>query len=518
MNHLKFILIIIITLFHCVLLAQPSGIYNVKDFGAIGDGITYDTGSIQKSIDEASAGGGGMIFFPPGKYLTRSIILKSNISLYISNGAVILGSTDLNKFDVAYGSFIDSDGRKFGTALFLAVNCKNIAIDGNGIIDGQGFKEFYPKAEGVFRPYLIRFIPCSNVKLKNITMLNSAAWVQHYVDCEDILIDGITVRSYSNVNNDGLDIESCRRIIITRCNIDCEDDSIVLKTLSTKPCRDIVISDCIIGGLKSAIKIGTESAGNFENITISNCTIYGTRGISLLSVDGGSINNVTISNISMRYSYAVIVMRLGSRMSKYSVPDALLPDKPGSFKNIMISNIQATNVTESNDFISGSPGHYIENVTLNNIKIEYEGGGTQKDFERIIPELIEEYPKAKMFGTLPAYGFFIRHAKNLSIINLEISYKKNEERPAIYCDDVIGFELSGLKAISPVYRQALLFLNNVREATISECKYIGPVEYLARLTGSNSKEIIFNRNFLIDKTKLFSASPEVNINTIKELK
>ncbi len=267
---------------------------------------------------------------------------------------------------------------------------------GEGIIDGQGYAKYFPRDNGVTRPSIIRFIRCKNVKIENITLKNSAAWVQHYVECEDLLIRGITVNSYSNKNNDGINIDGCQRVIITQCNINSEDDSIVLKSFTTTICKDIVISDCIISGLKSAIKTGTESLGGFENISISNCTIFGTRGISLLTVDGGILNNITISNISMRDSYGVIVMRLGDRMKGYSVPEKERPSTPGSLKNIMISNIQAIRVTESNEFICGIPDYPIEGVTMDNIRISYLGGGKKKDSGREIPEISDAYPKAKM--------------------------------------------------------------------------------------------------------------------------
>ena len=314
---------------HCYGRQAPE-YYNVRQFGAAGDGMVYDTQAIQSAIDSASKNGGGVIYFPPGIYLTRTIILTDHITLHIEQGALILGSKDLNKYDPAFGAFTDSGGRKFGTALIFAENAQKIVLTGEGTIDGQGYEKFYPKKKGVYRPTLIRFIRCKSVKVENVTLLNSAAWVQHYVECEDLFIEGITVRSYANSNNDGLDVEGCTRVFIRKCNIDSEDDSIVLKALSNKPCKDVVISDCIISGLKSAIKTGTESLGGFENISISNCTIYGTRGISLLSVDGGNLNGITISNISMRDSYAVIVMRLGKRMRKYSISEnEIIYKQPG---------------------------------------------------------------------------------------------------------------------------------------------------------------------------------------------
>jgi polygalacturonase len=474
--------------------APGHGIYNVRDFGASGNASMFDTVPVQKAIDSAHENGGGIVFFPAGKYLVRTIVLKDNVTLYLSTGAIILGSTDLNTFDEKFGSFIDSQGRRFGTALIFAVNANNISIEGNGTIDGQGYEEHYPQREGVARPYIIRFIRCRFVKIKDITLVNSAAWVQHYVECEDLFIDGILVHSFSNKNNDGLNIEGCQRVSISRCNINSEDDSIVLKTLTTNPCRDIVISDCIISGLKSAIKIGTESIGNFENITITNCAIYGTRGISLLAVDGGSINNVTISNISMRDTYAVIVIRLGARMNRYSVDESKRPTHPGTIKNIMINGVQAVGVTESNDFIAGIPEHVIENISMNNIRISYQGGGAKEDAEREIPELIDEYPKAKMFGTLPSYGFFIRHARNAVLNNVRLDFETDDARPALYCDRVENIELDRVHARSIENASTLFYFNDVNDAIVRYCRLVGSSRALIELSGSGTKNIVLDKN------------------------
>ncbi|HDP99324.1 MAG TPA: glycoside hydrolase family 28 protein [bacterium] len=503
MNQNKFqSLILLITLstliFLDVALANHLALnfFNVRDFGAAGQGTDCDTEAVQAAIDSAFANGGGVVYFPPGKYLIKTVVLKDNVAIRMDRGTTILGSTELNQFDPQYGSFTDSDGRKFGTCLFFARDAKNIAIEGDGIINGQGFPEFYPIKEGLARPAIIRFIRCQNVKIEDIMLINSAAWVQHYVECDDLTIRGITVHSYSNKNNDGLDIEGCQRVLITGCNISSEDDSIVLKAFSRRSCRDVVISDCIISGLKSAIKTGTESAGGFENISISNCVFYGTRGISLLSVDGGDVNNITISNISMRDSYAVIVMRLGARMRPFSLSEEERPQKAGTFKNIMIHNIQATGVTESNDFICGIPGHFIENVTLSNIRITYKGGGNKVDSERAIPELVDEYPKAKMFGTLPAYGFFIRHAKNIKLTDVSLSFEKPDHRSVIWCDDVSNLELAGIQAQSTATAVPFFSLKNVRDAWIHGCKPLNAIETFLRVDGSDSEGIILSENFL----------------------
>ena len=479
----------------------PDGFYNVIRFGAEANGINYDTKAVQSAIDSANIRGGGTVYFPAGKYLLKTIILKSNVRLLLDNGAIILGSTEMNQFKPEYGSFIDSGGRKFGAALIFANGAENIAIEGNGTIDGQGYEKYYPKKKGVSRPSIIRFINCKRVNVKEITLINSAAWVQHYISCQDLTISGITVNSYSNKNNDGLDIESCERVYVTGCNINSEDDSIVLKALTTKDCRDVVIADCIISGLKSAIKTGTESIGNFENITVSNCTIYGTRGISLLAVDGGSINNVTMSNISLRDSYGVIVMRLGERMRPYSVKESERPKTAGTFRNIMIDNIQAVNVLESNDFITGIPRHYIENVTMSNIRIEYAGDGKKEDSEIEIPEMIKDYPKTRMFGTLPSYGLFVRHAKNIKLNNLSFSYKNREERSAIVLDDVINGDINSLTAETSERSASLIRVKNSEEIKIQNTSPEKRTNVF--LKAENSKKIFLIKNELSKANKKY---------------
>ena len=495
-------------------LFSTENFYNVCEFGATGKGDTYDTNAVQTAIDQAIENGGGTVFFPAGKYLLKTIFLGDNITLFLETGAIILGSTDRNSYNPENGAFLDSSGKKFGSALIFARDKQNIVIKGNGIIDGQGYTEYFPKQKGLSRPSIIRFIRCNNVRIQDITLTNSAAWVQHYVECEDLMIQGITVTSFSNNNNDGLDIDGCQRVIIRGCSINSEDDSIVLKSLSNKGCRDIVISDCMVSGLKSAIKTGTESLGGFENITITNCTFYGTRGISLLSVDGGNLNNITISNISMRDSYAVIVMRHGERMRDYGIEKDQRPSEPGIFKNIMISNIQAIRVTESNDFICGIKGYPIENVTLNNIRIQYAGGGKVSDTNRAIPELDDDYPKAKMFGVLPAYGFFIRHAKNIKLHDIELSYENEEYRSVLLCEDVDQLELDNIYGQSNKDAAPFILLKNTSNVSVKDCYPRPGTDTFMKVTGEGSRNIALYDSSMINALKIVDAD-DVSADQIK---
>lgn len=491
--------------------------YNVKDYGAKGNGIEYDTEAIQSAIDNAAESYGGVIYFPPGRYLTKTIVLKDNITLKIDNGSTILGSTEMTEFKPEYGSFKDSGGRKFGASVIFAKDVSNISIMGDGTIDGQGFEKYYPNDQGISRPSIIRIIDCKNVKVQDVFLTNSAAWVQHYINCEDLYIRGIRVRSYSNKNNDGLDIEGCSRVTITDCNIDCEDDSIVLKTLTKSPCKDVVINNCVIGGLKSAIKTGTESIGGFENITISNCTIYGTRGISLLCVDGGYINNITISNISMRDTYAVIVLRLGERMRPYSVPKKELPINPGYFRNVTISNIQAQDVTQNFDFISGIPGHYIENVSLNSIRISYKTDGKTKYKDKKVPEKIDGYPKAGMFGSLPSYGFYFRHVKKIRLRHVQLRYENLESRPPIILNDIIGAELSGIYCEVNPDIDSFFDIYNCRDISINECRTDGKCKSFLKVSGSQNDSIFLYNNFYKVTGHKFILGENVSKEVINEM-
>lgn len=176
------------------------------------------------------------------------------------------------------------------------------------------------------------------------------------------------------------------------------------------------------------------------------------------------------------------------------------------------------NITESNDFICGIPDAHIENIRLSNMKIEYSGGVTVNNFESEIPELVDEYPKAKMFGTLPSYGFFIRHAKNITIKDLELTYKNIEERPALYFDDVIDFNLCNLKAKVSLLQTPLIYLRNSQNGIISGSIPVGSPTVLAEIDGSDTKKIIFDGNYLDENSLKYITSPDVSANQVYELR
>jgi polygalacturonase len=438
-------------------------LHDVRDYGAKPGGKTLCTSSIQKAIDACSRAGGGTVYLPPGTFLSGTIYFKSGVTLRLAAGCTLLGSTDLKDYtprSPAFRSYTDNYTDK---SLIYGENVENVAITGLGTIDGQGasFQGSYK-----VRPYMIRFIQCRNVTLKHVTIENSPMWVQHYLACDDVRITGITVRSLVNHNNDGIDIDSCRRVVISNCNINSGDDAIVFKSTSARVCRDVVVSNCILSSRCNALKMGTESNGGFENIVISGCAIYDTRlaGVALEIVDGGTMDRIVVSNITMNKVGAPIFMRLGNRARPFKKD----MEKPGigAMHNITISNIEATGANATGCAISGLPEAKIENVTLSNVRLSFEGGGTKADAEREIPEKPAAYPEYSMFGRLSAYGLYCRHIRDLKLLKVQLQLEKPDQRHAVVLEDVEDGLIDGLDAPRSPEAGEIINFTNVKNLSI----------------------------------------------------
>ena len=248
--------------------------YNILNFGAKPDGKTLCTLAIQNAVDQCAQSGGGTVYFPAGTWLTGTIYMESKITLWLDSGCLLLGSKE--KKD--YGRPRKLNGTEGETLSYWAIiagkNLKNIAICGRGTIDGQGS---YFKYKNGPRPKNIYLENCSDILIEGINMRSAGSWMQHYRRCERLTIRDISVFNHVSYNNDGLNIDSCKDVIITGCRVDSDDDAIVLKSLTLNPCENITISDCIISSHCNSIKMGTESGGGFQNINITNCTICSPR-------------------------------------------------------------------------------------------------------------------------------------------------------------------------------------------------------------------------------------------------
>jgi len=449
--------------------AEPV-IYNVRDFGAVGDGQTLDTKAIQAAIDKSIEDGGGRVVLSEGTFLSGTLFLKSGATLVIESDAILLASTDIANYpaiEPEYRSYTENYSDK---SLIYAEKQENISILGGGKIDGQGNAKPFRKANWKGRPFLLRFVQCKHVTVKGITLVDSPFWTQHYLACDDVLIDGITVDSRLHWVADGLDIDSSHRVRVVNSHIRAMDDAIALKTTSPRACKDITIENCKLSSTGNAFKLGTESTGNFENIVLKNCTLYDTKlaGIAIMTVDGGTIKNVRVSDITMRDVKCPIFLRLGNRARHYlsrkrgskrpvrELPEGVsLDQRPGvgALRDVVIRDIKATGAgidagklgTDGASSIVGIQGHQIENITLQNISVQYRGYEAPLKTQPKVPERDRRYPEQNMFGVLPAYGFYIRHAKNVRLENIDLSFEKVEARPAIALDNVDRFHLKDAK-------------------------------------------------------------------------
>lgn len=456
---MRSILVLLFSIITGVIYSQQ---YNVVDYGAISDGKTVSTHSINKAIEDCHKNGGGDVYFPSGKFVTGTVFLKDNVHLYLEKGCTIQASTSHHDFPRIPGAEFKSEKDRGGWfALIYANNASNIGIRGYGTIDGQGSRQ-KPRPELLGgdldgRPRNILFVSCKNVTVETVCLRNSGMWNQHYLDCEDVIVDRIHVYNHSNRNNDGIDIDCCRRFILSNSVFDSDDDGITLKTTGLKPCENITVTNCIVSSQCNPIKMGTESLGGFKNISISNCVITPSRcktkamfndyrkgiaGISIEMVDGGEVNGISISNISINGTMCPLYIRLGNRGRKIS-KDAPKPPV-GIMRNISISNIVAYNTGNFSSSITGIPGYYVENVSLNNIQLHNIGGVKEGDYLASFKDVKEDekgYPQPTVWGNLPSSGLFLRHVKNLQISNITIGSDSIDSRTPIMGEDLNGISI-----------------------------------------------------------------------------
>lgn len=448
-------------IFSFLVMAGNAREYSILDFGAKPDGSSNNTLAIQQAIDECSKGGGGTVIFPAGVYMSGTIFLKSNVSVYLEKACVIkgIGSDDVYP--------LPENGRKG----FIRIdNVENVTIMGEGTIDGNGNHPVFRKGDnGEFRPFLMECVGSKNIVIKDIHLYNSACWTLHISGSEYVRIDGLKIYSHTNWNNDGIDIDS-KNVIISNCNIDSDDDAICFKSEGKSICENVVVTNCVLASNCNLIKFGTGSVKGFRNIAISNCCLHaasesnfrnwnkhiagvtdsitGIAGIALEMVDGGMMDQITINNITMTGVQTPVFMRLGSRKNP-----------TGSMKNILLSNITANSRSQISSCISGVPGFYIENVIIRDLLVTCMGGGaqTQKDEKAPVPENEKAYPENRMFGnSLPAYGLYVRHARNICLDNVQFNLSNPDYRPALLFEDAQKITIRGFTAPKSERGQSLI--------------------------------------------------------------
>lgn len=461
---------VFILLFSITSLASGQApVYNVKKYGAKGDGKNMDTKAIDKAIDAANAVGGGTVYFPAGDYLSVTIHLKSNVALYIDQGATIVAATKAEgvQYDLPEKGendiYQDYGHNHFHNSLLVGENLHDISITGPGRIWGKGLvkDEGKPGQNDGFGNKTLALKLCRNVILKDFTIAHGGWFCFLLTAVDNTTIDNIKM----DTGRDGIDLISSKNVHISNCTINAPgDDALVLKCDFAlnypRALENVTITNCQVSGYNEGtlldgtylkdgrrhpqgrIKLGTESNGGYKNITITNCVFDHCKGLALETVDGAALEDITISNITMRdINNSPIFIRLGARMRGPK-------DFPYStLRRVMISNIIAYDVTgDQGAIISGIPGHDIEDLTLSNIHIYYKGGGTKEQAAREMPALIKDYPEPDAFGTTPAYGFFIRNVKDLKMNDIDVSYMTDEQRPAFVLDHVEGADFQHVHA------------------------------------------------------------------------
>ena len=450
--------------------------FDVKAFGAAGDGRALDSDAINRAILAAAAAGGGTVLLPPGTYLSASVRLQSNITLYLEAGATLVAvDPQIARYDPPepndWGDkfhYQDYGHSHWQNSLIWGIGLQNVSILGPGLIHGKGlnpgFNRFADESKGEKRYQdggpgsgnkAIALRDCRNVILRDFSILHGGHFGILCTGVDNLTIDNLKI----DTNRDGMDIDACQNVRVSRCSVNSPwDDGICLKASyglgKIRHCDNITISDCFLAGNfdegtlldatfhRSAaeyqsyrtgrIKLGTESNGDFKNIAITNCVFDGSRGIAIESVDGSHIEDVAISNITMRHvANSPIFIRLGSRLRG--------PDNPpvGTIRRISIDNVVASDADWNlGSVISGIPGHPIEDVRFSNIRIVQQGGGTKELGERVPPEEERSYPEPSMFGDMPSYAFFFRHVRGLEMHHVKIDCAQPEARPAVVLDDV----------------------------------------------------------------------------------
>lgn len=496
----------------------PTQQYPVQNFGAKGDGQTLDTAALQRAIETAHEKGGGVVVLPAGRYLSGTIHLLSNVTLRLERGAVLLGSPSLADYR-----------RGYWPALVLARGQENIAIEGEGEIDGQGKRvaadsvriyesgkhvDFFPglkPGEKVFtgigtdrdpwidpyamqaagtlaarvaprdredvatwrvdefvRPQLVEFWECRQARVEGILLRDAANWVQTYRECDDLQLLRVRVRSVTYWNNDGMDIVNCRRVHVADCDIDAADDGICLKThrsADNRPCEDIVIERCRIRSSASALKFGTASYTPFRRVRAEHLEIYDTyrSAVALEAVDGGTIEDITVRHLRARNTGNAFFLCIGQRNGR--VP-------PGYLRRVEFSDFVVEVPAGKPDtgyahegpmpkvpmnvapaVIVGLPERAVEDVVLKDVTIRYGGGARRERAEvgwtdfKAIPERRENYPEFSMFGELPAWGLFLRHATGIRLENVELSLAQGDYRPALTADRVPALTFATVKVV-----------------------------------------------------------------------
>ncbi|WP_217897073.1 glycoside hydrolase family 28 protein [Granulicella rosea] len=495
---------------------------NPRSFGAKGDGKTKDTAAIQRAIDTCSKRGGGVVYVSPGTYLTGSIWIKSNVNLHLSAGATLLGSPDIEDYKAP------AEMQKPVTwvtirHLILAFKETNVALTGRGTVDGSNHMYLAKSKNPPVKPEdrwhasssaetervqrispMVEIAMCTNVLIEGVTLQNSVGWTLRPQGCYHVVIRGVKVRNAMNTQNtDGIDPTSCENVMISDCDVDTGDDALCIKSDNVwgenRICRNVTVTNCVLASACNGFKIGSEGYFGFQNITFSNSVVYSKPGrrddertisaINILMPDGGWIEGVTVSNITIRDARIAIFIRLQNIIGH---KDAVMKSW---LRSVMISNVQAFGQIVTSQ-ITGIPDHPAEDITLRNIRLQTDEAGQAAWANNIVPEREHGYAEGTLFGRFPSFGLYCRHVNGLNLSDIDLVSTKSDPRPMIHFDDVNALSLRNVTGTPPSTGAETILMRDVTDAAITGNYPTAKNNVFVRVQGEKSAEISFFGNDL----------------------
>ncbi len=423
------------------------------------------TQAIQAAIDATAAKGGGTVRLAHGDYVSGTIDLRDNIRLEIAKGARLLGSLDLKDWPerVAKRRTVQDTNMGMNQSLIFAEGLSHIALAGEGTIDGRGDRfhgdETAHSTPG--RPFIIRVIDCQQVHVSGLTLLDSPCWMQNYLNCDDLLIEHLTIENQANWNNDGMDIDGCRNVIVRKCHVSSGDDGICFKGASQAPAENILVEDCVVYSSCNALKLGTDSQSVFKNVLARRLTLGGVTkdmrhikpvgaisGISWEVVDGGHAENILCTDIHIVNARSPLFMRTDDRAR---VQPGQPKPEPGTLRRVMFDRITGDDNGPRGSYFIGIPARRIEDVVLRDIDLRQKASTKPVIDEAAVPEMYNLYPDAEMLNSIggnagrgsgadaPAYGLWARHISGLTLINYKVTPDGPDPRPMyVVKTDVAG--------------------------------------------------------------------------------
>ncbi len=411
------------------------------------------TDAIQGAI-EAAAEQGGIVRLGKGDYVSGTLVMRSGVCLEIRAGARLLGSTDLCDYPEHHAARLTVQDTSMGMhqSLLFAEDCENICLRGGGVIDGRGSPAHFPGEETAQgtpgRPFLIRMIDCRNVHIADLTMKNAACWMQNYLNCENLLLEGLTVRNHANYNNDGMDIDGCRNVVVRQCRVTSGDDALCFKGAGQRELSRVLVEDCDLYSACNAVKVGTDTQGDFRQVYIRRCRIGGLAedpsglkhacadsGISLEMVDGGTLENFLIEDIHMIRAWSPFFLRLENRGRVK--PGDPVPG-PGTLRRVLFSDISGRENGPRGSYLLGIPEKPIEDIAFRRVLLRQEASRRPVRKEEDYDEMCGIYPDAHMIdpvGDAPAYALWARHVRRLTLDGYEVIPEEDDPRPAYILTD-----------------------------------------------------------------------------------